>query len=440
MPSRSAGAARERHRCPSFNEGPAPVVLNVYWQRSVDFDEQGRVVRRLGGDDLSWGKKFFKDVLGVYHVGVEVHGDEYTFGNYHASNSRQIGSASSGVYRHDPCRPGPHCVFKQAVAMGNTSKARRQVEDLCEELGDSAWSKASYNRIHHNCVDFSRTLARTLGCEDIPSWCYRGAATAKLLGIGGEPPVEARAAQAQDDSALGLAGDTAALDTTVPQEPNVQPPRVLSLDSKRTGSSVTLAVGMGARPPSACAGGHNSTTPDGEQLVGRCVSVFQAAGHWARGQVVAQEADGRYIVQYDNPPMTESGVFAFRLVPLPEVPRDTTLLAQACRLDDQGSRIDATRRSPTCWPQHGLTAGTLPVAAATAAAAIAATAPAGGLPAQPQATCYPVFHMGSTAPFSAISTAPRRAPMPTVLPMAVPQMVQATPVRWNGLHAVVRGS
>merc|ERR1719188_1636600 len=105
--------------------------------------------------------------------------------------------------------------------MGSTSKARQQVEALCEEFGNSSWSKASYNRIHHNCVDFSRTLTAELGCEDIPKWCYRGAATAKLLGIGGEPPAGAQAAQ---DGPPDPTGDTACADAAVPQEPKGQAP------------------------------------------------------------------------------------------------------------------------------------------------------------------------------------------------------------------------
>merc|ERR1719291_1062180 len=160
---------------------------------------------------------------------------------------------------------------------------------------------------------------------------------------------------------------------------------------------------MGARPVSAAAG-HGSAAPpaapEGE-LVGRCVSVFQAAGHWARGQVVAQEAEGRYVVQYENPPRTEAGVLKSRLVPLPEVPRDMTLLAQACHLDDQGARIDVARRSPHRWPQHGLTVGTLPAGATTAV-----TLATGGLPAQPQAGCYPVLQMNTAAVLPVATAAP----------------------------------
>ncbi|CAK0898542.1 unnamed protein product, partial [Prorocentrum cordatum] len=162
-------------------------------------------------------------------------------------------------------------------------------------------------------------------------------------------------------------------------------------------------------------------------------------------------ADGRYVVQYEGPPRTEPGVQKARLVPLPEVPRDTTLLAQACRLDDQGARVDVARRSPPCWPQHGLTVGTLPACAATAA-----TMATGVLPAQPQTGCY--LQLGTAAVLPAAAAAPAAGrklagdavqpvvPAPLTVQPVMPalfsvnlQPMMSAPVRWIGPHAVVRG-
>lgn len=177
---------------PSFNQGPVPINLNVYWHRPVAFDEQGRAQRNLGGNDLSWRQKFLKDVLGVYHVGIEVHGIEYTFGNYRAPSSRQVGGHGSGVFSHEPRRPGPHCVFKEGIVLGSTKAAPAQVEEICSSMANSEWSKASYHRIHHNCVDFCRAVSAKLGGGEIPSWCYRGADMAKnlggMFGFGGPEP------------------------------------------------------------------------------------------------------------------------------------------------------------------------------------------------------------------------------------------------------------
>merc|ERR1740130_1162115 len=54
------------------------IVLNVYWRRAVAFDENGRAKRR---SELAWESKLFQDLLGVYHVGIEAYGVEFTFGN-----------------------------------------------------------------------------------------------------------------------------------------------------------------------------------------------------------------------------------------------------------------------------------------------------------------------------------------------------------------------
>jgi hypothetical protein len=147
-------------------------------------------VRSLGGGELTFGKKFFKDVLGVYHVGLEVHSTEYCFGNYHAPNSRQIGGVTSGIFAHEPKKPGPQCVFKDAVKIGSTSKMVGQVEDLIEKLATTDFHKNQYNLIHHNCTNFARRLVALLGpnAGEVPSWVHRGADIANWTGLYGEAP------------------------------------------------------------------------------------------------------------------------------------------------------------------------------------------------------------------------------------------------------------
>jgi len=156
------------------------VVLHVYWMRSVAFDEQGRI-QRTAKSSLTWGRKFVKDLLGVYHVGLEVYGTEYTYGNYHAPESQRLGGTGSGVHRHQPKRPGPRYVFKEAVDLGETAQSAAQVEEAAEQLGRVDFQAAAYDRIRHNCVDFVRELAELLGAEQLPLWCHRGAAAARLL-------------------------------------------------------------------------------------------------------------------------------------------------------------------------------------------------------------------------------------------------------------------
>jgi hypothetical protein len=175
-------------------QGPATVVINTYWMRTVQM-KKGRMERTTGGIGLSWGQKFLKDLLGIYHVGVEVHGEEYTFGNYRAPNFQRLGVERSGVVKHRPRQPGVHCEFKQNVSVGTTTRSVAEVEAICAELGKSQYLAASYNRINHNCVDFARSLCAQLGAGDVPGWCYRGATAAKALGIA----AGSRAAEEDDD-------------------------------------------------------------------------------------------------------------------------------------------------------------------------------------------------------------------------------------------------
>jgi len=162
---------------------PAMVFANVYWMRNVAFDEDGKMQRRVGKAPLSWGQKFVKSVLGVYHVGIQVHGVEYVFGSYSASDSRQMGSRSSGVYMHRPRKAGPRYLFKEAVELGITELSSKQVATAAANLGCTAFQKTAYDTINHNCVDFAEELCEALGVDELPSWCHRGASAARLIGV-----------------------------------------------------------------------------------------------------------------------------------------------------------------------------------------------------------------------------------------------------------------
>lgn len=158
--------------------GPAAVVINTYWMRTVNM-KNGRMEKTTGGNGLSWGQRWARDLLGIYHVGVEVNGEEYTFGNYRAPNFQRLGVERSGVVKHRPRQPGVHCEFKQGVPVGTTTWSVAEVDAFCAEFGKSQYLAASYNRINHNCVDFARSLCAKLGAGDVPGWCYRGAALAQ---------------------------------------------------------------------------------------------------------------------------------------------------------------------------------------------------------------------------------------------------------------------
>mmetsp|Transcript_35984 Transcript_35984/g.81242 ORF Transcript_35984/g.81242 Transcript_35984/m.81242 type:complete len:422 (+) Transcript_35984:101-1366(+) len=164
-----------------LQQPPATVQANVYWIREVSYDSQGHIDKSIDGSQLSWQQKFVKDMLGVYHVGIQVHEMEYTFGNYHAPDGRCLGGDSSGVCAHTPCKAGMHLEFRESIMLGDTRLSAAQVEGCAGFLGKQEFQKASYNRIHMNCIDFCQKLAGKLGASEIPAWCYRGVAAARMM-------------------------------------------------------------------------------------------------------------------------------------------------------------------------------------------------------------------------------------------------------------------
>ena len=150
------------------------MFCNVYYIRKVRFDEGGRLKHAAKPSLMA-------DMLGVYHVGLEVHGTEYTFGNYHAKNSRPLGGVLSGVCAHDPQRAGPRYVLKEKIYLGTTAMTPGQVSQAAEQLGSRTFTSATYNKVHHNCTDFARSLGALLGATDLPFWCHRASSTARWL-------------------------------------------------------------------------------------------------------------------------------------------------------------------------------------------------------------------------------------------------------------------
>jgi hypothetical protein len=159
------------------------VSLNVYWQRSVVFDENGRAQK--GSGELTWRQTIVQDVLGIYHVGVDVHGVEYTFGNSHAPFSTRLGGTAGGVVTHRPAKAGPQNVLKESIQMGVIHLSQKVVEQTALLLSMSRFSRDTYNRYQHNCVDFAKEfLSRLQVGTEVPAWCCRGSDAARLAGLG----------------------------------------------------------------------------------------------------------------------------------------------------------------------------------------------------------------------------------------------------------------
>mmetsp|Transcript_57764 Transcript_57764/g.135067 ORF Transcript_57764/g.135067 Transcript_57764/m.135067 type:complete len:422 (+) Transcript_57764:106-1371(+) len=164
-----------------LQQQPVVVQANVYWIRGMSYDSQGRIQKSICCKELSWQQKFVKDMLGVYHVGIQVHGVEYTFGNYHAPDGRFLGGDESGVCAHVPGNAGIHLEFRESIPLGETRLALSQVEGCAGFLGKQDFQRAAYNRIQKNCVDFCQKMAGKLAASELPLWCYRGLAAARMM-------------------------------------------------------------------------------------------------------------------------------------------------------------------------------------------------------------------------------------------------------------------
>jgi len=100
---------------------------------------------------------------GVFHVGVQVYSDEWSFG--------QHDDISSGVTCN---RPKEHLfhVYRETVFQGDTDLSRAEVWLLLERLKPE-WPGNSYHLLQRNCISFADALCIELGVKRIPEWIIR---------------------------------------------------------------------------------------------------------------------------------------------------------------------------------------------------------------------------------------------------------------------------
>jgi len=96
---------------------------------------------------------------GAYHVGVEIHCLEWSFGYC------EQGSGVQNVYAG--CSEAG--TFKQRVCLGPTPCEVQEVIAILGELRE-AWPGRSYNLLRRNCAHFSMDLVRRLRVQELPSW------------------------------------------------------------------------------------------------------------------------------------------------------------------------------------------------------------------------------------------------------------------------------
>ncbi|XP_014247995.1 desumoylating isopeptidase 2 isoform X2 [Cimex lectularius] len=125
-----------------------PIILNVY--------------------DMYWTNDYTTSIgLGVYHSGVEVYGQEYTYGGHPHS--------FPGIFPISPRKAselGDQYKFRQSVLIGYTDFTESDVKRIIDELGKE-FRGNQYHLMHKNCNHFSCAFTKILCEEEIPSWVNR---------------------------------------------------------------------------------------------------------------------------------------------------------------------------------------------------------------------------------------------------------------------------
>eukprot|EP00403_Amphidinium_massartii_P023051 CAMPEP_0178395014 /NCGR_PEP_ID=MMETSP0689_2-20121128/13003_1 /TAXON_ID=160604 /ORGANISM="Amphidinium massartii, Strain CS-259" /LENGTH=392 /DNA_ID=CAMNT_0020015661 /DNA_START=60 /DNA_END=1235 /DNA_ORIENTATION=+ len=161
---------------------PTSVCANIYWMRdtnSSNLDSLGSAATSPGF--WAWQQNLVKDMLGVYHIGIQVHNVEFTYGNSQAPDSRYIGGDASGVCMHSPQKAGANFTLRESIELGKTTLSAAQVEGCAGFLGREQFHRAAHDHINNSCVDFCQSMAAKLGVSGLPVWCYRGTSAARLL-------------------------------------------------------------------------------------------------------------------------------------------------------------------------------------------------------------------------------------------------------------------
>ncbi|XP_030631197.1 desumoylating isopeptidase 1b [Chanos chanos] len=97
-----------------------------------------------------------KQLDGIWHTSIIIHGEEFCFGG-------------QGIMS---CRPGGTVLGQpdSIVDLGNTEVTEDILMAYLSSLGESTYRADSYNLFEHNCNTFSNELAQFLTGRKIPSY------------------------------------------------------------------------------------------------------------------------------------------------------------------------------------------------------------------------------------------------------------------------------
>eukprot|EP00420_Gonyaulax_spinifera_P020973 CAMPEP_0197917466 /NCGR_PEP_ID=MMETSP1439-20131203/83880_1 /TAXON_ID=66791 /ORGANISM="Gonyaulax spinifera, Strain CCMP409" /LENGTH=215 /DNA_ID=CAMNT_0043539543 /DNA_START=1 /DNA_END=645 /DNA_ORIENTATION=- len=109
---------------------------------------------------------------GVFHCGVEVFGDEWSY-------SDTMSGAGDGIFCSVPRFCDGHS-YTESLTMGRTRVSEVEFQRLLKAL-KKEWTVSSYDILTQNCCHFSEHLCRRLGVGNIPDWIKNLASTGAAI-------------------------------------------------------------------------------------------------------------------------------------------------------------------------------------------------------------------------------------------------------------------
>lgn len=147
---------------------PEPVTLNIY-----DLHGNGRgIIKGMNALLRAVG-------TGAFHVGLEVFGQEWSFGHRDSNET--------GVYSHAPRESELHS-YRESVLMGETDLTQSEVVKIIKNMSLD-WTGDKYDMLTRNCCHFCDELCMRLSVNrpsfvDMPEWVSSlAAAGAALAGV-----------------------------------------------------------------------------------------------------------------------------------------------------------------------------------------------------------------------------------------------------------------
>mmetsp|Transcript_21168 Transcript_21168/g.46683 ORF Transcript_21168/g.46683 Transcript_21168/m.46683 type:complete len:250 (+) Transcript_21168:36-785(+) len=104
--------------------------------------------------------------IGIYHAGVEVYGNEWSFQYYEDAWEKPF---ISGVIKCQPKHMGEY-EYQESVSLGFSPLTQAEVDKIVIASRRS-WPANSYHITRHNCLSFAEHLVKMLQTPDpFPSW------------------------------------------------------------------------------------------------------------------------------------------------------------------------------------------------------------------------------------------------------------------------------